>query len=198
MSGDDVNKQRRRFLISATSAVGAVGVGLAAVPFIKSWNPSAKAQAVGAPVKVSIDKLEVGQIVKIQWRGQPIGVVRRSQAMLNELPNLDDLLRDPKSTQSIQPKYADNEDRAIKPEYLVVTLICTHLGCVPELVPQVGPQPFDSEWKGGFFCPCHKSRYDLSGRVFKGVPAPTNLTIPPYYFVDNQTVMIGADPKGAA
>jgi len=194
MSTDGVNKERRRFLIATTSVVGAVGAGLAAVPFIKSWNPSAKAQAVGAPVEVNVSKLEVGQLLKVQWRGQTIGILRRDAHMLATLDDRADQLRDPDSSESEQPEWAVNEARAMRPEYLVVNMHCTHLGCVPQLIPQVGPQPFDAHWEGGFYCPCHKSKFDISGRVYTGVPAPTNLRVPPYSFIDDQTVIIGVNP----
>jgi ubiquinol-cytochrome c reductase iron-sulfur subunit len=197
MPTDGVNKKRRRFLVATTSAVGAVGAGFAAVPFIKSWNPSAKAQAVGAPVQVSLHGLKPGQIMKVQWRGQTIGVLRRSRETLDLLPEVDAELRDPQSLESEQPPFAQNEARSLNSEYLVVNMHCTHLGCVPQLIPQVGPQPFQENWKGGFFCPCHKSKFDMAGRVYKGVPAPANLRIPPYSFLDNQTLVIGVNPEGA-
>jgi ubiquinol-cytochrome c reductase iron-sulfur subunit len=197
MPTDGVNKKRRRFLVATTSAVGAVGAGFAAVPFIKSWNPSAKAQAVGAPVQVSLYGLKPGQIMKVQWRGQTIGVLRRSRETLDLLPEVDAELRDPQSLESEQPPFAQNEARSLNSEYLVVNMHCTHLGCVPQLIPQVGPQPFQEDWKGGFFCPCHKSKFDMAGRVYKGVPAPANLRIPPYSFLDNQTLVIGVNPEGA-
>jgi ubiquinol-cytochrome c reductase iron-sulfur subunit len=198
MSADGVNKERRRFLVATTSAVGAVGVGLAAIPFLKSWEPSAKAQAVGAPVQVNVAKLEIGQLLKVQWRGQTIGILRRDEEMLNQLPSLDDRLRDPASQESEQPMFADNEARSLRPDFLVVNMHCTHLGCVPQMIPQVGAQPFDADWKGGFYCPCHKSKFDMAGRVYQGVPAPTNLRIPPYSFIDDHTVMIGVNPEGVA
>ena len=197
MPTDGVNKKRRRFLVATTSAVGAVGAGFAAVPFIKYWNPSAKAQAVGAPVQVSLHGLKPGQILKVQWRGQTIGVLCRSKETIDQLPQVDPELRDPESVESEQPSFAKNEWRSSEPEYLVVNMHCTHLGCIPQVVPQVGPQPFDEDWKGGFFCPCHKSKYDMAGRVYKGVPAPTNLRIPPYSFIDDSTLVIGVNPKGA-
>jgi ubiquinol-cytochrome c reductase iron-sulfur subunit len=197
MSSDDVNKGRRRFLVATTSVVGGVGIGIAAVPFIKSWMPSAKAQAVGAPVEVNISKLKEGQLLKVQWRGQTIGVLRRTQEMIANLPNIGAVLADPESANADQPTYIHGEQRALKPEFLIVNMHCTHLGCVPQMIPQVGPQPFDENWNGGFYCPCHKSKFDLSGRVFKGVPAPTNLRIPPYSFLDDRTVMIGVSPQGA-
>jgi ubiquinol-cytochrome c reductase iron-sulfur subunit len=197
MPTDGVNKKRRRFLVAATSAVGAVGAGFVAVPFIKSWKPSARAQAVGAPVQVSLYGLKPGQIMKVQWRGQTIGVLRRSKETIELLPQVDADLRDPQSQESEQPPFAQNEARALNDEYLVVNMHCTHLGCVPQLVPEVGPQPFEENWKGGFFCPCHKSKFDMAGRVYKGVPAPANLRIPPYSFLDDRTLVIGVSPEGA-
>ena len=197
MSSDDVNKGRRRFLIAATSAVGAVGTGFAAVPFIQSWLPSAKAQAVGAPVEVNIGKLKEGQLLRVQWRGQTIGVLRRTDEMVADLSKVDAVLADPESLKAEQPEYIHGEQRALRPDFLVVNMHCTHLGCVPLMIAQVGPQPFDDDWKGGFYCPCHKSKFDLSGRVYSGVPAPTNLRIPPYSFLDDNTLMIGVSPQGA-
>ena len=197
MSSDNVNKGRRRFLVATTSVVGAAGVGMAAVPFIKSWMPSAKAQAVGAPVEVNVGKLKDGQLLKVQWRGQTIGILHRTPDMIDSLAKVGESLADPASENADQPEYIQDEPRALRPEYLVVNMHCTHLGCVPQLVPQVGPQPFDDNWNGGFYCPCHKSKFDLAGRVFKGVPAPTNLRIPPYSFLDDKTLMIGVSPQGA-
>jgi len=197
MPTDGVNKKRRRFLVATTSVVGAVGAGFVAVPFIKSWLPSAKAHAVGQPVQVSLHGLDPGQLLKVQWRGQTIGVLRRTQKTLDLLPDVDSELRDPESLESEQPLFAQNEDRALRGEYLVINMHCTHLGCVPQFVPQVGPQPFEENWIGGFFCPCHKSKFDMAGRVYKGVPAPTNLRIPPYSFIDDKTLIIGVNPEGA-
>jgi ubiquinol-cytochrome c reductase iron-sulfur subunit len=197
MSSDDVNKGRRRFLVATTSVVGGVGIGFAAVPFIKSWMPSAKAQAIGVPVEVNVNKLKEGQLLKVQWRGQTIGVLHRTQEMVDSLSKVDSSLSDPESQNAEQPEYIHGEQRALKPEYLVVNMHCTHLGCVPQMIPQVGPQPFDANWNGGFYCPCHKSKFDLSGRVYSGVPAPTNLRIPPYSFLDENTLIIGVSPKGA-
>ena len=191
MSDGEVNAGRRRFLIGATSVVGGVGVIGAAVPFVASWNPSAK--AAGAPVRASIGKLELGQRMTIEWRGKPVWVVRRTQEMLDNIDKLSDELRDPESAVPQQPEYIKGVYRSIKPEYAIVVGICTHLGCSPQFVPEVKPQEFDENWVGGFFCPCHGSRFDLAGRVFKGVPAPTNLVIPPYRYVDDQTVVIGED-----
>jgi ubiquinol-cytochrome c reductase iron-sulfur subunit len=197
MSSDGVNKGRRRFLVATTSVVGGIGIGFAAVPFIKSWLPSARAQAVGAPVAVDIGKLKEGQLLKVVWRGQTIGVLRRTPEMVEGLSKVDGQLADPLSADAEQPAYVEGEARALDPEILVVNMHCTHLGCVPQMIPQVGPQPFDENWNGGFYCPCHKSKFDLSGRVYKGVPAPTNLKIPPYSYLDERTVMIGVSPEGA-
>ena len=191
-----MNKGRRRFLVATTTVVGAVGAGFAAVPFIQSWQPSAKAQSLGAPVQVDMNKLEPGQLLKVQWRGQTIGILRRTPESLRLLSEVTPDLRDPQSLESEQPSFAQNETRALKDEYLVVNMHCTHLGCVPQMVPQVGPQPFQENWKGGFFCPCHKSKFDMAGRVYKGVPAPTNLKIPPYGFLDNRILLIGASQEG--
>ena len=196
MPTDGMNKGRRRFLVATTAVVGAVGAGFATVPFIQSWQPSAKAQSLGAPVQVDMNRLEPGQLLKVQWRGQTIGILRRTPESLRLLSEVTPDLRDPLSLESEQPSFAQNETRALKDEYLVVNMHCTHLGCVPQMVPQVGPQPFQENWKGGFFCPCHKSKFDLAGRVYKGVPAPTNLKIPPYGFLDNRTLLIGASQEG--
>jgi len=198
MPTDGVNKGRRRFLVATTAVVGGVGAGFAAVPFIQSWLPSAKAQSMGAPVQIDIDKLEPGQLLKVQWRGQTIGILRRNPESLKLLSEVTPDLRDPQSIESEQPSFAQNETRALKDEYLVVNMHCTHLGCVPQMVPQVGPQSFEENWKGGFFCPCHKSKFDMSGRVYKGVPAPTNLKIPPYSFIDKRTLLIGVSQEGVA
>ncbi len=197
MSSDEVNKGRRRFLVATTSVVGGIGVGIAAIPFIQSWMPSSRAKAVGAPVEVNISKLKVGQLLKVQWRGQTIGLLRRSPEMIADLAKVDASLVDPSSAQAEQPSYIHGEERALKPELLVINMHCTHLGCVPTMIPEVGPQPFDSNWQGGFYCPCHKSKFDLSGRVYKGVPAPTNLRIPPYSYLDDRTVLLGVNPAGA-
>lgn len=197
MSSDDVNKGRRRFLVATTSVVGGVGIGIAAVPFIKSWMPSARARAIGVPVEVNLAKLKEGQLLKVQWRGQTIGVLHRTEAMIDNLEKNDNRLVDPESKDADQPSYIHGEARALRPEFLVLNMHCTHLGCIPQLIPQVGPEPFDEHWNGGFYCPCHKSRFDLSGRVFQGVPAPTNLRIPPYSFLDDNTLIIGVNPKGA-
>ncbi len=196
-----VNTGRRRFLTATTAVVGAVGAGFAAVPFIKSWNPSARAKLAGAPVTADISALQEGQRLILEWRGQPIWIVKRSQAVLEALPGLDDRLRDPKSDNpDQQPAYvreANPELRSIKPEVSVLVGLCTHLGCSPEMAAEIKPEPYDADWKGGYFCPCHKSRFDMAGRVFQGVPAPTNLVVPPHYYADDNTIVVGVDPQGA-
>ena len=199
MANEEVNTGRRRFLTATTAVVGAVGAGFAAVPFIKSWSPSARARFAGAPVSQDIAALAEGQQMVINWRGQPIFIAKRSKAMLDTMKSLDSLLADPGSANADQqPKYAQNASRSIKPEISVLVGVCTHLGCAPEHLPEVKPQPFDPDWKGGYFCPCHKSRYDLAGRVYKAQPAPSILLVPPYHFADDNTVVIGVDPEGAA
>ena len=197
MSGDDVNPGRRRFLTAATTVVGGVGVAFALVPFISSVQPSAKARAAGAPVRADISKLEEGQMIRVKWRGKPVWVVKRTPDMLDTLPTLDDQLRDPTSQESEQPKYAQNEVRSIKPEILVAIGICTHLGCSPTYRPDVAPADLGADWMGGFFCPCHGSRFDIAGRVYAGVPAPTNLPVPPHRYLSETEILIGED-EGAA
>ncbi len=201
MSNDGVNQGRRRFLTGATCVVGAAGVVGAAVPFVGSWVPSAKARAAGAPVKISIAKIEPGQMATFEWRGQPVYVVRRTQASLDALATGADHLRDPNSENSVQPGYVDPNNRAIKPEFLVLVGLCTHLGCAPKYRPDVGAADLrsaDEEWLGGFFCPCHGSKFDLAGRVYQGVPAPTNLTVPPYSFESDTVIVVGIDQEAAA
>jgi ubiquinol-cytochrome c reductase iron-sulfur subunit len=190
---------RRRLLLASTGVVGAVGVGAAAWPFLASLRPSQKARVVGAPVEVFIGNLEPGELARVQWRGSTIGVMRRTERMLEDLDELSDRLRDPDSSNvGQQPEYARNLHRSIRPEILVLNMHCTHLGCVPQVIPEVGAQPFDSNWLGGFFCPCHRSTFDLAGRVYAGVPAAANLVVPPYSFLDDENVIIGVDPEGAA
>ena len=198
MSNGDVNQGRRRFLIGATSVVGGVGVVGAAVPFVASWNPSAKAEAAGAPVTVNISKVEPGQKITVEWRGRPVWVIRRTGEMLENIEKLTDRLRDPNSEEPQQPPYiTDGTFRALKPEIAVMVAICTHLGCVPSYRPEIAPADLGEEWLGGLFCPCHGSRYDMAGRVYLSQPAPLNLEIPPYRFDDDATVTIGLDPEAA-
>jgi ubiquinol-cytochrome c reductase iron-sulfur subunit len=201
MSNDGVNVQRRRFLTVSTTVVGAVGVVGAAVPFIGSWNPSAKAEAAGAPVKVNVANLEPDSMLSVEWRGFPIFVVRRSEQTLENLRKLTSQVADPDSTEypEQQPVYAQNPIRAREehPQYMVFKAICTHLGCVPQYWDVNHPSDRD-EWYGGFFCPCHGSLFDMAGRVFKGVPAPSNLEVPPYFFESDSVLVIGLDSEGAS
>ncbi|MDQ3270227.1 MAG: ubiquinol-cytochrome c reductase iron-sulfur subunit [Pseudomonadota bacterium] len=196
-----VNTGRRRFLTATTAVVGAIGAGFLAVPFIKSWNPSTKAKLAGAPVIADISGLAEGQRLVLEWRGQPIWIVRRSPVVLEILPTLGELLADPQSENADQqPPYVLAERpelRSIKPEISVLVGLCTHLGCSPEMKAEIRPEPFDPNWKGGYFCPCHKSKFDMSGRVYEGVPAPTNLVVPPHHYSDDNTIVIGVDPSAA-
>ena len=188
MSSDGLDNNRRRFLTAATVVVGAVGTVAVAVPFLSSWSPSARAKTAGAPVEANIGKLEPGQQIIVKWRGKPVWVVRRDEKALATLPNVADQLRDVESDESIQPEYAKNEHRSRKPEFLIIEGICTHLGCSPTYVPEI-----TSDFEGGFFCPCHGSKFDFAGRVYSGVPAPTNLPVPPHYFVSDDVILIGED-----
>jgi len=197
---EGVDRDKRRFLTMLTSVVGTVGVGFVATPFVLSMTPSARARAAGAPVEVDISALEPGQMLTIEWRGKPVWIVRRTKDMLSRLDGLNNLLADPNSkVADQQPVYATNEFRSIKPEVLVLVGICTHLGCSPDKRLAAGPASgLGDEWPGGFFCPCHGSKFDLSGRVYKNVPAPTNLVVPPHMFVTDNKILIGEDKKGAA
>lgn len=187
---NSVDKSKRRFLTIATSAIGAAGVVGVAVPFLGSWKPSAKAQAAGAPVEFSLDKLEEGQMVKVEWRGKPVFVVKRSEATVQALNKKNDGLKDADSTKypEQQPAYVDNINRSIRPDILVLVGICTHLGCVPQHKKET-----EVDWGGGFFCPCHGSRFDLSGRVHSGVPAAKNLEVPAYSYLADNKILIGVD-----
>ncbi len=193
-----VDKKRRRMLIGATAAVGAVGTAGFAAPLLISWMPSARAKAAGAPVEVNISKIEPGQLVRVIWRGKPVWFIRRSEETLANLSGVANLLADPDSTvEAQQPAYAKNEGRAIKPEMLVLIGICTHLGCSPTYRPELAAADMGAEWKGGFYCPCHGSKFDLAGRVYKNVPAPTNLIVPPYYYKSDDLILVG-ESGGAA
>ncbi len=188
---DDVDLKRRHFLTVATAVTGGVGIAFAMVPFISSLKPSARALALGAPVEVPVGSLEPGEMIRVMWRGRVVYVLRRDADMLSRLSEVAEWLRDPDSeNEEQQPAFAVNEHRSMKPEFLVVVGACTHLGCAP--IPQLQVGPAD-DWFGGFFCPCHGSRFDLAGRVYKGVPAPTNLRIPPYRFIREDIIMIGAE-----
>ena len=199
MSKEGVDVGRRRFLTLTTSVVGAVGAGFAAVPFLASLPPSERAKALGAPVTIDISKMEPGQQVVAVWRRQPVWVIRRTPEMLAGLEKVAGQLADPESAVPQQPEYAKGAARAIKPEFMVLKGICTHLGCSPKFRPDFPAPEIAADWQGGFFCPCHGSKFDLSGRVYKGVPAPTNLPVPPHRYADDTTLVIGEDqPTGAA
>lgn len=198
MSADvAVNTGKRRFLIGATSVVGGIGVIGVATPFVMSLFPSEAAKAAGAPVEVDISKIEPGMKIDVAWRGQPIWFVNRTDAMLATLPKMDSRVADPRSEVPHQPAYCKNENRSSKPNMWVAIGICTHLGCSPTYRPEVAPADLGPDWLGGFFCPCHQSKFDLAGRVFKGVPAPTNLYIPPYRYATATRVVVGENPKSA-
>jgi ubiquinol-cytochrome c reductase iron-sulfur subunit len=188
----------RRRLIVATAAVGGVGAVAALVPFVSSLLPSERAKAAGAPVEVDIGKLEAGQMMTVEWRGKPVWIINRTKEMLATLPKLDDQVADPKSEVNQQPPYAQNENRSIKPEYMVVVGICTHLGCSPSSKFKPGAEEgMPAGWLGGFLCPCHGSTFDFAGRVFKAKPAPTNLEVPPHVYLSDTRIVIGEDKKGA-
>jgi ubiquinol-cytochrome c reductase iron-sulfur subunit len=189
---------KRRFLTAAASVVGGAGAAAAAVPFVSSMLPSAKAQAAGAPVEVDISKLEMGQLITVEWRGKPVWILRRTPESVELLSSLNDEMADPSSEMNQQPEYCQNENRSIREEIAVIVGVCTHLGCSPLYRPEMAPADLGPDWKGGFYCPCHGSKYDLSGRVYKNMPAPKNLPIPPYRFVGDNTVLVGEDPEGVA
>ncbi len=195
---EHVDQGRRQLLTAATALTGAVGAAFAAVPFLASWKPSARAKALGAPVEIDISKLEPGALLKVEWRGKPVWVLRRTEEMIAGLDEHDGQLADPESDISDQPEYAKNEVRAIRPEFLVVLGVCTHLGCAPIERFRTGDAALGADWPGGFYCPCHGSKFDLAGRVFKGVPAPTNLVVPPYAFLDDNHILVGQDQSRAA
>jgi ubiquinol-cytochrome c reductase iron-sulfur subunit len=194
----EVNTSRRRFLAASTAAVGAAGAVGVAVPFLGSWQPSAKAKAAGAPVKYDMSKLKLGEMVTVEWRGKPVYIVYRTEQQLAMIPQLDGKLKDPTSTTSNQPSYVQGELRSseAKPAYGIFVGLCTHLGCAPKFRPEVAPADLGADWQGGFFCPCHGSKFDLAGRVYKGVPASENLEIPPFK-MEGDIIIIGED-GGAA
>ena len=198
MSNDGVDHGKRRFLTAATSVVGAVGAGFVAVPFVASWMPSERAKNAGAPVEVDISKLDEGRMLTVEWQSKPVWLVRRSHETLANLEKVADRLRDPNSeVEDQQPAYAQNPYRSIKPEILVLVGICTHLGCSPTYRPELAPEDLGEDWLGGFFCPCHSSRFDMAGRVYQGVPAPTNLVVPKHRYVSDNVILVGED-EGAA
>ncbi len=197
MADTGVDRGKRRFLVAATTVVGGAAAVTAAVPFVMSMLPSQRAKAAGAPVMADMSKIEPGMLVTAEWRGKPVWIVHRTQEMLGLLGQHDDKLRDPKSEEPQQPVYCKNPTRSIKPEYLVVVGICTHLGCVPNYRPELGAADLGAHWPGGFLCPCHGSLYDLAARVYKGVPAPLNLVVPPHKYVTDSLLLIGEETKGA-
>lgn len=197
MSEQRPDEGKRRFLVAATGVAGGVATGAVAVPFVASMLPSERAKAAGAPVEVDLSALEPGQKMTVEWRGKPVWIVRRTPEMLKEVKESDPSVADPGSARSHQPDYAKNEYRSLKPEYLVLVGICTHLGCSPVERFEATPQPFAADWKGGFYCPCHGSLFDLAGRVYKNKPAPDNLVVPPYKFLSDTKLVIGEDTKGA-
>ncbi len=193
MSDQGVDTGRRHFLTVATAVTGGIGVVAAATPFVASFKPSAKAKALGAPVEVDISKIEPGQMIKVEWRGKPIFVLHRTEEQLDTLDNIASRLRDPDSSEAQQPAYAVNRFRSVRPEILVIVGVCTHLGCAPAYRPEVAPADLGPDWKGGFFCPCHGSKFDISGRVYEGVPAPLNLPVPPHTYLSENLILVGDD-----
>ena len=201
MSDDSVDKSKRRFLVQLTSATAAVGAVGLVIPIVESMSPSARAAAAGAPVEVDISKIEPGEMITVVWRKQPVWILNRTDKNMSDLPKHDAQLTDPESEVPQQPAYCKNEYRsqADHKNMWVAIGICTHLGCSPTYRPDVAPPDLGKDWVGGYFCPCHGSRFDLAGRVYNGSPAPTNLVIPPYRYVNNTTIIVGEDPtKGAA
>lgn len=188
---DELDKERRKFLITAGKVVGGIGCAFAATPFLASWLPSAKARAAGAPVEVTLSKMEPGQQLTVEWRGKPVWIIKRTERMLQSLDSIRSQLRDPDSQAAQQPDYAKNPFRSRTRDYLVLIGVCTHLGCSPKYKPTLGE--LGPDWRGGFYCPCHGSTFDLAGRVFQGVPAPLNLEVPPHYFPKDDVLIIGLD-----
>ncbi|MBI3186661.1 MAG: ubiquinol-cytochrome c reductase iron-sulfur subunit [Gammaproteobacteria bacterium] len=197
MATEGVDLKKRRMLTNAVTVAGAVGAGFVAVPFLASWAPSERAKTAGAPVEVDISKMQDGAMMTVEWQGKPVWIVKRTARNLEDLPTLNEQLRDPASENEQQPDYARNGDRSIKPQILVLVGICTHLGCSPSYRPDLAAADLGADWKGGFFCPCHGSRFDLAGRVYQGVPAPLNLEVPPHRYLSDTTIIIGED-GGAA
>ncbi len=197
MTGDHVDNRRRRLLTIATTGMGLAGAAGLAAPFAGSMLPSEKAKAAGAPVEVDISKIESGQQITVEWRGKPVWIIKRSPEVLSLLPSMNDRLADPDSGKDQQPEYARNPYRSIKDDILVLIGICTHLGCSPKYQPEIGAVSFDDDWKGGFLCACHGSKFDLAGRVYSGVPAPTNLVVPPYQYLSDDVLLIGEDGEVA-
>lgn len=199
MPDKELDEGKRRFLVAATGVAGGIAGVASAVPFVASMLPSERAKAAGAPVEADISNLAPGEKITVEWRGQPVWIVRRTKEMLDAVKESDSIVADPKSTRKpeLTPEYARNEYRSIKPEVLVVVGICTHLGCSPQEKFKPGAEAFETDWKGGFYCPCHGSLFDLAGRVYKNKPAPDNLKVPPYKFLSDTRILIGEDSKGA-
>lgn len=198
MQNGEVDLHRRRFLTTAATIVGGIGAVATTIPFISTMTPSAKTRAIGAPVEVDISKLKPGERITVKWQGKPVWIVRRDSESLDNLEEMADKLRDPDSEVEQQPPYAGNEFRSIKPEYLIVIGLCTHLGCSPNYFPAGEDADLGPDWKGGFFCPCHGSLFDLAGRVYKGVPAPANLVVPPHKYIGENRILIGDDSGASA
>lgn len=197
MSNQQVDRSKRRFLVAATTAMGGVAGVAVLTPFVMSMLPSERAKAAGAPVEVDISKVESGMLLAIEWQGKPVWIVNRTKEMLASLPKNDSKVSDPKSQELQQPSYCQNENRSIKPAYLVVVGICTHLGCSPTFRPELAPADLGPDWAGGWFCPCHGSIYDLAARVYKNVPAPLNMLVPPHKYLTDTRILVGEDAKGA-
>ncbi len=194
---NEINQNRRRMLTVATAGAGALGTAAMVVPFGMSWMPSARARAAGAPVEVDISLLEEGQQLTVEWRGKPVWIVRRPAQVTDALASLDTKLADPDSNYDQQPSYAKNAHRSIRDDISVLVGICTHLGCSPKYRPELAPEDLGADWQGGYFCACHGSRFDLAGRVYKGVPAPTNLVVPPHQYLSDNILLIGDDEEAA-
>ncbi|HEX9685683.1 MAG TPA: ubiquinol-cytochrome c reductase iron-sulfur subunit [Burkholderiales bacterium] len=200
MADKELDQGKRRFLVAATGVAGGIASAAAAVPFVASMLPSERAKAAGAPVEADIGNLAPGEMTRVEWRGKPVWIVRRTPEMLESVKQVDAKVADPRSERKpdeLTPRYARNEFRSIKPEYLVVVGICTHLGCSPVDKFKAQPEPFEADWKGGFYCPCHGSLFDLAGRVYKNKPAPDNLEVPPHRFLSDSKLVIGEDTRGA-
>ena len=199
MTVDSTDIERRQFLTGTAAVLGGLGAGVAAIPFVSTFQPSERAKAIGAPVEANIDQIEPGQRVTYKWRGKPVWIIRRTEEQLTALEQMRDILADPDSTSSVQPEFAENSWRSLNQEYLVLVGICTHLGCSPSFRPLAGDVVMGADSVGGFYCPCHGSKFDLSGRVYAGVPAPTNMDVPPYKFLNDSRILIGelAEGEGA-
>ena len=198
MSSDSIDMERRQFLTGTATVLGGVGASVAAIPFVSTFQPSARAKAIGAPVEANIDQIEPGQRVTYKWRGKPVWVVRRTEEQLKALEDSTAVLADPESAQSTQPVFAENSWRSLNREYLVLVGICTHLGCSPSFRPLLQDEIMGADWQGGFYCPCHGSKFDLSGRVYAGVPAPTNMEVPPYKFLTDTRILIGESEEAGS